>query len=88
MKTIVIGVMPQEQIRARAIAIARGEYKPKPGEPLTKTVNDKKFHYCKKCNFWTPTHTTAEHVNKKKPPSDDAPEANCAGFGSPNIYQF
>ena len=62
--------------------------KPKPGEPLTKTVNDKKFHYCEKCNFWTPTHTTAEHVNKKKPPSDDAPEANCAGFGSPNIYQF
>ena len=33
MKTIVVGVMPQEQIRARAIAIAKGEYKPKPGEP-------------------------------------------------------
>jgi predicted transcriptional regulator len=33
MKTIVIGVMPQEQIRARAIAIAKGEYKRKPGEP-------------------------------------------------------
>ena len=33
MKTIVIGVMPREQIRARAIAIAKGEYKPKPGEP-------------------------------------------------------
>lgn len=33
MKAIVIGVMPQAQIRARAIAIAKGEYKPKPGEP-------------------------------------------------------
>lgn len=33
MKTIVIGVMPQEQIRARAIAIAKGEYEPEPGEP-------------------------------------------------------
>jgi predicted transcriptional regulator len=33
MKAIVVGVMPQEQIRARAIAIAKGEYKPKPGEP-------------------------------------------------------
>ncbi len=33
MKTIVIGVMPQDKIRARALAIARGEYKPKPGEP-------------------------------------------------------
>jgi predicted transcriptional regulator len=32
-KVIVIGVMPQEQIRARTIAIAKGEYKPKPGEP-------------------------------------------------------
>ena len=33
MKAIVIGVMPQQQIRARMIAIAKGEYKPKPGEP-------------------------------------------------------
>ena len=33
MKPIVIGVMPQKQIRARLLAIARGEYKPKPGEP-------------------------------------------------------
>ena len=33
MKTIVVGVMPQEQIRARAIAIAKGDYKPKAGEP-------------------------------------------------------
>lgn len=33
MKTIVIGIMPQDKIRARAIAIAKGEYKPKAGEP-------------------------------------------------------
>ncbi len=33
MKTFVIGVMPQAQVRARAIAIAKGDYKPKPGEP-------------------------------------------------------
>ena len=33
MKPIVIGVMPQDQIRKRMIAIAKGEYKPKPGEP-------------------------------------------------------
>ncbi len=33
MKTLVIGIMPQDQIRARALAIAKGEYKPKPGEP-------------------------------------------------------
>ena len=33
MKTLVIGVMSQEKIRARALAIAKGEYKPEPGEP-------------------------------------------------------
>ncbi len=33
MKAIVIGVMSQKQIRARTIAIAKGEYKPKAGEP-------------------------------------------------------
>jgi len=33
MKAIVIGIMPQEEIRTRMLAIARGEYKPKPGEP-------------------------------------------------------
>ncbi len=33
MKAIVIGIMSQEKIRARMLAIARGEYKPKPGDP-------------------------------------------------------
>ena len=33
MKSMVIGIMPQEQIRARVLSIARGEYKPKPSEP-------------------------------------------------------
>ena len=33
MKRIVIGIMPQDKMRARVIAIARGQYKPKPGDP-------------------------------------------------------
>jgi len=33
MNTVVIGILPQEQIRARMLAIARGEYPPKPDEP-------------------------------------------------------
>ena len=33
MKRIVIGIMPPDKIRARVIAIARGQYKPKPGDP-------------------------------------------------------
>ncbi|OJU86797.1 MAG: transcriptional regulator [Burkholderiales bacterium 66-5] len=32
-KSIAIGILPQEQIRQRVLAIARGGYKPKPGEP-------------------------------------------------------
>lgn len=33
MKAIVIGIMPQDKIRERVLAVARGEYKPKPSEP-------------------------------------------------------
>jgi predicted transcriptional regulator len=33
MKTIVIGIMPQEEIRTRMLAIARGEYQPRPEDP-------------------------------------------------------
>lgn len=33
MKAIKIGILPQEQIRARILAIARGELKPRPGDP-------------------------------------------------------
>ncbi|MFO1421337.1 MAG: transcriptional regulator [Candidatus Competibacteraceae bacterium] len=33
MNAIVIGILPQEQIRARMLAIARGEIKPGPEEP-------------------------------------------------------
>jgi predicted transcriptional regulator len=32
-KVIAIGIMPQERIRARVLAIAKGKYKPKAGEP-------------------------------------------------------
>lgn len=33
MKSVTIGIMPQEKIRERILAIARGDYKPKRGEP-------------------------------------------------------
>ncbi len=33
MKPISIGIMPQEKIRERVLAIASGSYKPKPNEP-------------------------------------------------------
>lgn len=33
MKTITIGILPQEQIRARMLSIAKGEIKPRPNDP-------------------------------------------------------
>lgn len=33
MKRITIGIMPPDRMRARVAAIARGQYKPKAGEP-------------------------------------------------------
>ncbi len=33
MKAIVVGILPQDRIRERILAIARGEDKPKPTEP-------------------------------------------------------
>ena len=33
MKVVKIGIMPQEQIRARVLAVARGEVKARAGEP-------------------------------------------------------
>jgi predicted transcriptional regulator len=33
MKAIVVGILPQERIRERMLAIARGEFKPKSTEP-------------------------------------------------------
>lgn len=33
MRTITIGIMPQKKMRARVLAIARGQYKRRPGEP-------------------------------------------------------
>lgn len=33
MKPIIVGILPQDRIRERMLAIARGEYKPKGAEP-------------------------------------------------------
>jgi predicted transcriptional regulator len=33
MKTVTIGILPQEQIRARMLSIAKGEIKPRPSDP-------------------------------------------------------
>lgn len=33
MKAVAIGIMPQDKIRARLLAIAKGDYKPSPREP-------------------------------------------------------
>jgi predicted transcriptional regulator len=56
MKRIVIGILPQDKMRARAIAIAQGKYKPKSGEPkiwfpsmrsVAETLSDKNLELLK-----------------------------------------
>ncbi len=32
-KVLKVGIMPREEYKKRTVAIARGEYRPKPGEP-------------------------------------------------------
>ena len=43
MKAIVIGILSQDRIRARMLAIARGEYKPKPTEPKISFTSMRSF---------------------------------------------
>jgi predicted transcriptional regulator len=56
MRVVTIGIFPQEKVRARTIAIAKGQYKPKPGEPkiwfpsmksLAETLSDKNMELIK-----------------------------------------
>jgi len=77
MKAIVIGIMPQEQIRARILAIARGDYKPKPGEPkvwftsmksLAEVLSDENRALLKVINASQPESITAlAAVTGRKP---------------------
>ncbi len=62
MKALVIGILPQDKIRERVLSIARGEHKPKSGEPkiwftsmrsLAKVLSDQNralLHVIKKTN--------------------------------------
>ena len=56
LKVITIGILPQEKLRARAVAVARGRYKPKPRDPkiwfpsmksLSETLSDKNMELIK-----------------------------------------
>ncbi len=77
MNAIVIGIMPQEQIRARILAIARGDYKPKPGEPkvwftsmksLAEVLSDENRALLKVINASQPESITAlAAVTGRKP---------------------
>jgi hypothetical protein len=37
---------------------------PRLAQPQTKTMHDKKFHWCATCKCWTQSHGTAEHKSK------------------------
>ncbi len=66
MKKVVIGIMPQEKIREWMLAIAKGEYKPKAGEPkiwftstkaLTEALSDENRALFKAIQTNTPCHS-------------------------------
>ena len=50
MKTLIVGVMPDEKIRGRFLAIARGDYKIQQGEPKIWFPSDEMLeeYLCKK----------------------------------------
>ena len=68
--------------------------KPKPGEPLEKTVDGVKCYYCSKCRkgegSWNKTHKTGEHKTKAERDAEkaaqDAP-APAANLASSDICQ-
>ena len=53
---------------------------PTPGEPETKTVENKTWHWCAKCGFWQLSHGTATH-------SDDFTKTACASLASSTNLQ-
>lgn len=46
-------MMPQEQIRPRVIAIAKGKYKPKPGEPKIWYTSMKSVAECQRWDHFS-----------------------------------
>lgn len=57
---------------------------PKPGEPSTKSVDGKSFHWCGKCNDgkgrWTPSHNTAQHGQQTAAASGNLAEFDFSGL--------
>ena len=61
---------------------------PKNGEPKTKKVNDRDFHWCDKCKNWTPSHDTSTHTGKmpSKASSGGSPQANVLQSFEPQAW--
>lgn len=79
MKAIVIGIMSQEEIRKRVLAIARGEYKPKANEPkiwftsmksLAEVLSDENRALLKVITKTKPTSITALAAITGRKPSN------------------
>ena len=79
MKRVIIGILPQEKIRARAIAIASGRYKPKAGEPkvwfpsmksVAETLSDKNLELIKIIVEQRPASIAALSASTGRAPSN------------------
>ena len=53
---------------------------PKSGEPQTKSVNGRTFHWCAKCENWSPTHGTSGHTGKATPSTNSTPSTYLASL--------
>ena len=73
---------PQERKTIRHQNMAAWKKKaPAVGESHTKVVDGKTYHWCKKCENWTPTHNTEQHTgpvskNQQKKPGKKRSKKN------------
>ena len=78
-RVLSIGIMPQDKIRARVLAIAKGAYKAKPGEPkiwftsmrsLAEVLSDENRALLRVIQVSKPASLTALAVMTGRKPSD------------------
>ena len=59
---------------------------PGSGDPQTKSVNGKTFHWCATCKRWTTTHSTETHTGAKKNKSTDGSSRSAAVNNASLVY--
>jgi hypothetical protein len=58
---------------------------PKSGEPMTKQVNGRSFHWCGKCGNWTTTHSTNTHTGTSRSSKSTNPKKKSSHNAETNL---